>query len=71
MEPSIVHYASRASVIVFLCTGERLVMFSGVLLFLRQAFNCVERNYARASGLFKLAILKKVFKCCLINKVHE
>ena len=25
----------------------------------------------RASGLFKLAILKYVLKCCLINKVHE
>ena len=24
-----------------------------------------------ASGLFKLAILKYVLKCCLINKVHE
>ena len=27
------------------CTGARLLVFSGVLLFLRQAFNCVERNY--------------------------
>ena len=26
---------------------------------------------SRASGLFKLAVLKYVFKCCLINKVHE
>ena len=26
---------------------------------------------SRASGLFKLAILKDVLKCCLINKVHE
>ena len=26
---------------------------------------------SRASGLFKLAILEYVFKCCLINKVHE
>ena len=24
-----------------------------------------------ASGLFKLALLKYVLKCCLINKVHE
>ena len=24
-----------------------------------------------ACGLFKLAILKYVLKCCLINKVHE
>ena len=26
---------------------------------------------SRASGLFKLAILKYILKCCLINKVHE
>ena len=26
---------------------------------------------SRASGLFKLAILKYVLKCCLTNKVHE
>ena len=26
---------------------------------------------SRASGLFKLATLKDVLKCCLINKVHE
>ena len=26
---------------------------------------------SRASGLFELAILKYVLKCCLINKVHE
>ena len=33
----------------------------------------VERNYyvLCISGLFKLAILKYVLKCCLINKVHE
>ena len=68
---SIVHYALRASVIVFVCTGARLV-FSGVLLFSRQACNCVKEIITpRASGFFKLAILKYVFKCCLINKVHE
>ena len=43
--PSIVHYASRASVVVFVCTGARLLLFSGVLLFSLQALNCVERNY--------------------------
>ena len=26
---------------------------------------------SRASGIFKLAILKHILKCCLINKVHE
>ena len=26
---------------------------------------------SRFPGLFKLAILKYVLKCCLVNKVHE
>ena len=26
---------------------------------------------SRTSGLFKLAILKYVLRCCLISKVHE
>ena len=33
-----VHYGSRASIIVFVCTGARLLLFSRVLL-------PVERNY--------------------------
>ena len=32
-------------VIVFVSTGAKLLLFSGVLLFSRQAFNCVGRNY--------------------------
>ena len=61
------------SVIVFVCTGARLLLFSGILLFSRQALNCPWKEIitSRASGLFKLAILKYVLKCCLINKVHE
>ena len=71
-DPVLSHYTSCASVIVFVCTGARLLSFSGVLLFSRQAFNCVEKNYyVSCFWSLKFAILKYVLKCCLINKVHD
>ena len=47
--------------------SEASIVFR-VLLFSRQAFNCVEKKItSRASGLFNLAILKCVLKRCLTN----
>ena len=69
---SITMYASHASVFVFVCTGARLLLFSG-FCFSRSKNSIAWKEIimSRASGLFKLAILKYVLKCCLINKVHE
>ena len=43
--PSVAHYALSASVIVLICMGTRLLLSSGVLLFSRQTFNRIKRNY--------------------------
>ena len=73
LRPSIIHYASRASIVGFVCTGARLLFVSGVLLFSRQKHSIALKEIitSRAPGLFKLAILKYVLKSRLINKVHE
>ena len=72
LRPSIIHYASRASAVGFVWTGARLLLFPGFCFSHgKHSIAWKEIITSRAPGLFKLAILRYVLKCCLINKVHE